>query len=1087
MSTPEADTIATPLERAGLVATPTTFPIVERYVQDADGSPTNEVPVFMEARMPHQEEKKEGSIAMKVPFVNREELEDAEYPGVKAVYTEDTVDWLDDVKRELCTRQEEERYLRKVIEIEDPNKKRRTFALVSGPPGTGRSSLARSIESLAQESAGYFIIGKFDQLCQPTPYGAYVMAINQFINLVLRRGEAEVLKFSALIATHVGSNTAVLRSWIPAVDRITGAPSEPTALHSGSMDRFAFALKALHKAMSLLGRPIYMLFDDLQLADQCSLDLLLTMLRHRPLCGGYCVATCDNNVAPDSAMAVKLREIEDIIGLEIINIPMEFLSQERIYEALAASCALNQSDRATLARIIYERTGGNSFLSGLFLNWIREKGFLSRNLTSDTLFVDEEEIDVSLGQKQGLDLLVSELESFPVEEQDVLKVAACLGHVINVKFVSFVLDRSIDETLFSLTEKGLLYWCERSEAYCLSHDCVQEAAYTLVPENDRPLFHLEIGRRLWRKVKDDDLESIFLILDQIQRGRDLIKREKERLALANLCLYAGEKAASSSSFLKALSVFELGVFLLDEGCWRKEYDLALSLHSATIEMQMYAAKFEDMDKLIDYTIAHSRTQDDKMRAYTCRINSLSVRGQLKECVAVSLNILSMLGVPLQLRLCKVQVFHELKGLKKLLWGKSDEQLLRLPKMTDHNTLEAMRIMSLMMFPAMSSKSVVAPLVMLRLMRLTLTMGHSIFSPVAFVAYAIVCTTGGFQHNVDEGFRFGQLALKLLDQESRIEYLPRVHVCFFSFIHGWKKPVKQTLCPLLRAHTIGVETGDMEFASIAAFMFCIGSTETGHHLDDVHRSIQTFFEVMVSKRQESLIIMCSPFVEYVRRLIGAKEHHDFDSLIKRAREMGFEKAVCVAHLWKMRLCYIFGEVEEAGRLSEETDFSVLMNAPHMGIIGFCYLVAIIACTNLRIGRNVKFHKGKARRIMKQFRRWARDCPHECSGKSALIEAEWASVHGRAAIAREKYTNAILLAKGMDNNYDLATAHERALHHYLGINDKDEACWHGEQAHEAYRSWGATSKAAHLKESLAVTFNDHRSPQLQERLECLNVMS
>jgi predicted ATPase len=651
-----------------------------------------------------------------------------------------------------------------------------------------------------------------------------------------------------------------------------------------------------------------------------------------------------------------------------------------------------------------------------------------------------------------------------------LKVAACLGHVINVKFVGFVLDRPIDKTLCTLTEKGLLYWCERSESYCLSHDSVQEAAYSLVPENDRPLFHLEIGRRLWRKVKDDDLESVFLILHQIQRGRNLIKREKERLALANLCLYAGEKAAASSSFIKALSVFELGVFLLDEDCWRKQYDLALSLYSATTEMQMYAAKFEEMDKFIACILAHSRTQNDKMRAYSCRINSLSVRGQLKECVDVSLDILSMLGLPLQRMLCTVHVFHELKALKNLLRGKSDEQLLRLPKMTHQNTLEAMRIMSLMMFPAMSSKSVVAPLVMLRLMKLTLTTGHSIFSPVAFVAYGIVCTAGRFQHNVDEGFRFGQLALKLLEQESRIEYLPRVHVLFFGFIYGWKKPAKQTLAPLLRAHTIGIETGDMEFASIAAFMYCIGSTETGHHLDDVHRNVESFFDVMVSKRQESLILVCSPFVEYVRRLIGVTEHHDIDSLIQRAKEIGFEKAVTISHFWKMRLCYIFGEVEEAGRILEETDFSVLMNAPHMGIIGFSYLVAIIACTNLRIGRNVKFHKSRARRIMKHFRHWARDCPHECSGKSALIEAEWASVHGRVAIAREKYTNAILLAKGMDNSCDLATAHERALHHYLGINDTEEAFCHGEHAYEAYRSWGATSKAAHLKDCLAVLFKD-----------------
>ena len=66
----------------------------------------------------------------------------------------------------------------------------------------------------------------------------------------------------------------------------------------------------------------------------------------------------------------------------------------------------------------------------------------------------------------------------------------------------------------------------------------------------------------------------------------------------------------------------------------------------------------------------------------------------------------------------------------------------------------------------------APLIPLRLMKLTLKHGHSIFSPMSFVADAMVCLNFG---DIDQAFRYGQLALKLGELENRPEYLPRVHV------------------------------------------------------------------------------------------------------------------------------------------------------------------------------------------------------------------------------------------------------------------------------------------------------------------------
>jgi hypothetical protein len=574
----------------------------------------------------------------------------------------------------------------------------------------------------------------------------------------------------------------------------------------------------------------------------------------------------------------------------------------------------------------------------------------------------------------------------------------------------------------------------------------------------------EIGRRLWRKRETDDLGTMFTILEQLKQGRDLIRREKERVAIAQMCLYAGERAATSSSFENALSVLEFGVFLLlDEDCWRKEYELVLSLCNSTIEMQSYAGRFEEMDDLIEYTIAHARSLNDKMRAYTCKISSLSLRGKSAECIEVGTSILSLLGINMNKMTCRFHIIYELRRIKTLLQGKSDESLLRLPRMTDRNSLEAMRILSLLMFPAMSTKSAIAPLTMLLLMKLTLTKGPSVFSPIAFVSYGVVCTSP-VRNEINEAYRFGQLAMKLQEQESRIEYMPRVVTTYFGFIHGWKKPVKESLTPLLKANQVGMEYGDVEFASVSVFLFCMNSIETGQPLDEISLKADALLEDLSSRRYEGLAMMAAPFIQYIRRLVGADGLCCMHGLVKQAREAKMAKAECIAGLWRMRILYMYGNFEEAGKLMEETDWSTLLTVPQYALIAVAYITVMISCSNVRIGRNVKYHKRKVKKVMQKFQQWARSCPHECSSKCALIEAEWASIHGKNDVAREKYTNAILMAKGMGNNNELATAHERAMHHYRSIKDNYAAKFHGEQSHAAYLEWGAKAKAAHLRVTL-----------------------
>lgn len=73
--------------------------------------------------------------------------------------------------------------------------------------------------------------------------------------------------------------------------------------------------------------------------------------------------------------------------------------------------------------------------------------------------------------------------------------------------------------------------------YRFAHDRVHEAAYALIPEGERPAWHLRLGR-LWQRslaLGDRDV-SVFAVVNQLNLGRSRITDPDERRALATLNL-----------------------------------------------------------------------------------------------------------------------------------------------------------------------------------------------------------------------------------------------------------------------------------------------------------------------------------------------------------------------------------------------------------------------------------------------------------------------------------------------------------------------------------------------------------------------
>src|SRR5262249_9203802 len=153
-----------------------------------------------------------------------------------------------------------------------------------------------------------------------------------------------------------------------------------------------------------------------------------------------------------------------------------------------------------------------------------------------------------------------------LDTQDALRQLACLGNVADVAMLSIVLGTPEQQVHASLWEAMRQQLIERTErSYKFVHDRVQEAAYAPIPEKSRAENHLMIGRLLLAHTPADKRdETIFEIVNQLNRGAALITSHEERHQLAELNLAAGRRAKASSAYASALTYLTAGAALLPE-------------------------------------------------------------------------------------------------------------------------------------------------------------------------------------------------------------------------------------------------------------------------------------------------------------------------------------------------------------------------------------------------------------------------------------------------------------------------------------------------------------------------------------------
>ncbi|BAY46201.1 serine/threonine protein kinase and signal transduction histidine kinase [Scytonema sp. HK-05] len=972
--------------------------------------------------------------------------------------------------------------------------------LVTGYSGIGKSALVQEVYKPITEKRGYFTSGKFDQYQRDIPYVSLVQAFRSLIRQLLTESQAQIENWREKLLAALGSNGQVIVDVIPEVELIIGPqPAVPELAATEAQNRFNFVFQNFIKVFTQASHPLVLFLDDLQWADGASLkliELLMTAVDSSYLL--LIAAYRDNEVSATHPLLLTLDEIRKR-GATVHQIVLAPLTLPDVtqFTADALNCAPEKA--RPLSELVLAKTQGNPFFINEFLKSLYTEELLKFDFQKRVWQWNLAQIQLRNITDNVVELMADKLRKLGEQTQQVLRLAACIGNQFELQTLGIIYEKSPQATaadLWTAMEEGLVLPLgdgyklielnvkgladEVTVEYKFTHDRIQQAAYSLIPESQKQDVHSQVGRLLLRNTSPQEQEQkIFTIVNQLNQGRDRLKHQTERDELAQLNLIAGRKAKASVAYQSAFNYLQIGIKLLNspqflssdnkDGSWQRQYDLTLTLYLEAAEAACLSDRLEEVEQWTEVILQKAKTLLDKVKAYEIKIQAYYGRQQSSEAMKIGLQALQFLGVEIPKKPNQADLVYRLEETKAIWAGQNIEDLIDLPKMTDAKKLATMPLLFLVLSLASVGFPELFPFLILGLVNISLKFGTTSFSAPSYAVYGIVLC--GAAEDIEAGYQFNQLALKLLKRLDTKQFEAKTVYVFNTFVRHWKEHTRESLKPFLEVHQCGLETGDMIWSCTALFMYALHAYWIGQELEELEREIVKYSEAINQHKQE----LSQRWIELVRQpvlnLIGKTQNpcllvsqtYDEKTMLSVYQKVNDRQAMGWFYLNKLVLCYLFQEYQQAieNATKAEEHLGVALGLYTTSIFNFYYSLALLAVFPVVQEAEQPHILEKVDTNQKKMENWAHHAPMNFLHKFYLVEAERARVLGKDSDAREYYDRAITLAQENEYLNEEALAYELAGKFYLARNQNHVARHYLQDAHYAYQRWGAVAKVKDLE--------------------------
>lgn len=942
---------------------------------------------------------------------------------------------------------------------------RPALVLVAGPSGIGKSSLVRELERPVARQRGVFAAGKFDQQ-REIPYATIAQAFGQIARQLLTESEARLVSFRERLLAAVSPNGRLLTDLVPELLLVIGEQPQVSPVPAQeAQNRLNKAFLQLILVLARREHPLVLFFDDMQWADPGSLSLVQHVLGNPAV--RHLLVVCayrDNELDEGHPFAVAVEGLERA-GLATVRVTPTALDEEDMSDLVMDTFHCDEARAAPLAELVRVHTAGNPFFAAQMLASLTQEGLIAFDRESGAWCWDMKALGAKHLSSDVLTLLSEKLKKLSAESQRVLAFAACIGSTFDPAVVAVAMETSEEETgarLRELARAGLLELGEGGGRFV--HDRVWQAAYALIPENEKATMHLDIGRRLVAARGEGDL---FERVSQFERGAASISDPAERLRLAELDLLAARKAMESAAFRAGARYAGAGRAMLPPNAWDDHYELTFALHIEEAACENASGRFDEASALLATALERAREVSDRLTVHRVRMDLSTNRGDFMGACAEAMTCLAPLDIVLSVHPSADDVNQACTRVLGQLGERSIESLIDLDETRDRTMAGALAVLATAYAPAHWIDMKLVNLLACWIVELSLRYGNADASMQGYAGFGAML--GPSYGRYREGQRFGKLAYDLAKRGGNAAHVTRACNVYGGLTSHWTEPYQDGLALALEGLQTAMQAGDLTYGSFHAMQVVCFMIHAGAPLPEVWRQ----FEEKWAFAKDNQLPLVAPFLlgmrGYLASLLGKtrglgtfdEEGADEASSERQIQAMGpiFEHTY-VGH--KVIARTIARRYDEALAAAERAQALSAMVAP------LVYVPAITFCTALSLAATYDGANPERRAaIMEELRPiaarigvWAESGPTNHAAKHALVLAELARIEGRDFEAMKLYDRAIELTREHALMHEEALACETAARffHLRGRPIIHRA--YLEEARHAYARWGAVAKVAEL---------------------------
>jgi PAS domain S-box-containing protein len=945
------------------------------------------------------------------------------------------------------------------------------LVLVSGYSGIGKSSVVNELHKALISSRGLLASGKFDQFKRDIPYATLGQAFQSLVRSLLNQSEAELGRWRDDLSEALGLNGQLIVNLVPELELVIGKQPPVAELPpQDAQNRLQMVFRRFFGVFARKEHPLALFLDDLQWLDAATLDLLEHLVthsevRHLLLVGAY----RDNEVGPAHPLLRTLEAIRKA-GARVQEIVLAPLELDDVSRLIGDALHCEPESARPLAELVQEKTGGNPFFAIQFFIALADERLLAFVPVARAWQWNIDRIRAKSYTDNVVDLLTAKLQRFSSTTEEALKQLACLGNteIAILALVHGETEEAMHAALREAVHAGLVF--REDNAYRFLHDRIQQAAYSLIPDEQRADVHLRIGRALLASMTADGLaEHPFDVANQLNRGATRLIDREEKAQVATIDLRAGRKAKASAAYASACAYLAAGMALLDDRDWDSQYPLTFSVWLERAECELLGGNFEMAGQLIVELLQRGASKVDQAAAYHLKVRFHIMKSELQQALAAALACLRLFGIDLPPHPTLEQVGAEYETVWQTLNGRPIESLIDVPLMIDPELQAAMQVLSALLIPAYFTDFHLFCLLVCRMVNVS--MQHGTSGPSAHAYGRLGTILGPVFHRYRDAHRFAKLACDLVEKHGFIAYQGKAYTSM-GLVALWTQPITTAIDFNRAAFRTATETGDLTSACYGTFRSVAGLLLRNDPLDAVwcesEKSLD-FVRKAGSRDMADAIVSEQRFIATMQgRTAPLSNFSDaqFDEAALEARLTGDRMPLVICWYWvvKLKTRFLLGDHAEALAAADKAEALLWSLAAQIQLLDYFYYTAL---TVAALYENASADEQTGWRDLltahrEQLREWAHSYPPTFGDKYALVSAEIARLEGRDADAMRLYEQAIQAARENGFVQNEGVAHNVAARFYAARGFETIADAYLREARRCYLRWGASGKVRQLEQ-------------------------